>query len=471
MRPRKIGRAVGAVAFAVAVASVAPVAADEPERLVIDREWVLDRRELGECTVAAPPVLSGRLQLDVDLTAGTLSGELTGGGTGTSTLPPSCVDHWGDVPELWSGDVAIADGTIEERFAPGAREFDVTFGFTAEAIGERTADGISWRCGTDEFTPTCVLEIWPDQDGRLIGSVADDGTFDLTLELVTFDSVFCATKDTAENRIVWGRGCPTAVSWTGDSPDVVEWQVDAPEPEEDLPVAGADQAAPPRDVVEGPDDGIELDDEDLRAEAEEGTDPTADGATDADEASATDDIPADDTQDDGVTADESSDGGTKTLTAIGLAIAIVLLTMLLFPVFREFIHRIFSGILDRISQVRTKTPPAPTTPAAPKQATYSISPDGPELTFETTVEPVPPPPPPTPPQVFEIVGTKDSGYRYVDAWSEDGQSVTRLNTGDVVEVLDRDGRVALVRPTSGGPPLRVHRNDLQMRNPDRSGAG
>jgi hypothetical protein len=91
----------------------------------------------------------------------------------------------------------------------------------------------------------------------------------------------------------------------------------------------------------------------------------------------------------------------------------------------------------------------------------------PDQTIAATVSPPPPTPapPPSPPQEFQIIGSAEHGYRYVEAESDDGQ-VTRLHTGMKIRVVTQLEHMSLVKSTSGGPAVWVDRRDIQMVNPE-----
>jgi hypothetical protein len=85
--------------------------------------------------------------------------------------------------------------------------------------------------------------------------------------------------------------------------------------------------------------------------------------------------------------------------------------------------------------------------------------EGTALTFTTTVEQIPPPPPPP---AFRLVGAEQWGYKRVEGRTDDG-TVVLLEHGTEVEVVERKGSKAKVRPTSTSTkPLWVERTDLQM---------
>lgn len=150
---------------------------------------------------------------------------------------------------------------------------------------------------------------------------------------------------------------------------------------------------------------------------------------------------------------ESDDRGV--LTAIGLAVAIALLIAAMYPRSRKWFTEVIQSSLEKMSRIWSR--PAEPPPPAPGRATYVTGDTS--QTFETTVEEAPPPPPPPP--LFEIVGTKESGYAWVEARTDDGSHVYRFETGTTVEVVQRLEHLALVRPTSGGPPVWVDRHDLR----------
>ena len=152
--------------------------------------------------------------------------------------------------------------------------------------------------------------------------------------------------------------------------------------------------------------------------------------------------------------------GIGALTAIGLAVAVLLLWAALYPRarrwYKHLVERMIEGI--RSSLRREQSPPKP--PADPAYKSYVV--DGEERIYKTTVEQIPPP---KPPQVFQIMGHADTGYQWVEGRSPDGKTVTRLNTGDKVTVVARTERLALVRLTGGGTPIWIDRAHIQGINP------
>jgi hypothetical protein len=207
---------------------VLPAAAATPEYVEVDGQWELARADLGTCTVAVPPTMGGSVHLEADFAAGTIRGSIDGNGAGSHVVPAGCGM---EVPVTWYAEISSIEGTIQGELDSTDGSFDVEFEFQAEAWGYKEAPGISWKCARDEsgrqlpadeqeWTPTCALpEIWPDQAGRISGTINPQGPISGEIDLYTFDGVYCATE--YEGQTAWGDGCPTLGVWTVDVTEAV----------------------------------------------------------------------------------------------------------------------------------------------------------------------------------------------------------------------------------------------------------
>jgi hypothetical protein len=210
----------------LATVSVLPAFADTPAQVTLDGTWELARQDLATCTIAVPPVIGGTIHLEADFVDGTISGSFEGSGEGSQTLPGGGVCDLG-VPETWYGEMSMIEGSFAGPLDRVTGHFDLDFDFTTEAWGYKEAPGISWRCGTKEFTPTCPMEAWENQEGTISGTIKPDGHVVGDLDLYTFDEVFCETV--YPTRDAWGEDCPTLGAWGADVTDVVWQPNEAPE--------------------------------------------------------------------------------------------------------------------------------------------------------------------------------------------------------------------------------------------------
>ncbi|MEA2024187.1 MAG: hypothetical protein U9N79_07865 [Actinomycetota bacterium] len=201
--------------------------ADTPAQVTLDGSWELVRQDLDTCVVAVPPIIGGPIHIEADFVEGTISGSFSGSGEGSHTVPG---DHVCGIyePVTWYAEIGVIDGTFSGPLDRATGAFDVEFDFYAEAWGYKEGPGLTWRCGTEDWTLTCALpEIWPDQRGTIAGSILPEGRLAGDFDLYTFDGVYCAKEK--DRTTAWGDGCPTLGTWSADVTNVVWQSNEAPE--------------------------------------------------------------------------------------------------------------------------------------------------------------------------------------------------------------------------------------------------
>jgi hypothetical protein len=215
------------VLFAAATLAFTPPAAvaAEPSDVVLDGEWELDRREHHKCQVAVPPVVGGDIHIEADFEAGTIEGWFTGEGAGGYTMPAECdtedpTTYDFEHEETWSGDFRSIDAVFVGELDPETGAFEATVEFSIDGDGVRQAPGHQYMCGTDYWTPTCVLPGFNDViEGAISGVIAPTGTSDGIVDLYM---PYCARI--TPGSIAWGiEGCPTIGEWEAGVTSVT-WQ-------------------------------------------------------------------------------------------------------------------------------------------------------------------------------------------------------------------------------------------------------
>jgi membrane protein CcdC involved in cytochrome C biogenesis len=226
-----------AVLFTMAV----PAEAAAPKQVTVDGEWELDRREHDACQLLVPPVIGGDIHIEANFEAGTVEGWLTGSGAGSYTMPATCdtekpTPYDFDTEETWTAELsniqADFGGTLDKQ--TGAFEFDIDI--YVETYGERSAAGHQYMCGTDYWTPTCILpEVDTEQLGTISGVIRPTGFSEGEIDWYT---AYCALIN--PGQIPWGSGdCQTIGDWEGEVTEVV-WLENRPPEIAGLGAAPAD---------------------------------------------------------------------------------------------------------------------------------------------------------------------------------------------------------------------------------------
>jgi hypothetical protein len=207
---------------------VAPAGAARPARVTLDGEWQIDRREHDACFVAVPPMASGRLHLEADFEAGTVTGWLEGEGSGSYTLPAECkhenpddYDRWN--LETWEAEFTVIRGEFFGGLDSATGAFEVEAIISVEAGAVRDAPDAQWMCGTDYWTDTCIYSYEAEDAGVLSGVVSATG---INRGEIDWYAPFCIAM--SPGHATWtDEGCPHEGLWQATVTEVV-WRENRP---------------------------------------------------------------------------------------------------------------------------------------------------------------------------------------------------------------------------------------------------
>lgn len=228
---------VGAIALAVGLLCLCfPFQAEaaSPERVTVDGEWELDRREHDACQIALPPVISGDIHIEADFENGTVVGSFTGSGAGSYTLPAECAksdpsDYDKTHLETWTAELLNIDGEFTGPINKETGAFELTADVYVDSAGERSRPGTQYVCPTDDtdaLVSTCpFVETVTEQTATISGIIQPTG---INAGEIDWYTAYCARI--APEVLDFGRdGCPTAGGWEADVSNVVWAENTAPE--------------------------------------------------------------------------------------------------------------------------------------------------------------------------------------------------------------------------------------------------
>ncbi len=417
------------LAMSLAMASTDPATAEDPSALAFDLGgtgviehtariiWNLKTTNIVHPDVSSgwnssylqqPGSASGQVLVDLDARS------ITGTITETWTCGTDC--------QGWTTRKATLVATIKDgRLEPAATGWTITGSVAVEYKANGSRDELPSDCGGTTCY-ICEKQIC-EFDGEIEATTGLKGTLsDDTLQLSFEDGLKPNVDEMDFSALTRTEFFMSRFSITVAGASPVDVEVDPQSSADEVPVVG---------VIPGVDAG---------------SPPNPDDDAAGDEASAG--------AEEGESAADS--GG---VSATGLLIALILLASLLAGVglaigfFRSWLARkAREGDLARTS-------PGPPPAADRSEKTYEVGAEKP-ITYQTTVDEEEPPPPPPPPATFTLVGTKESGYKYVEGRNDRGQAI-RYSHGTEVEVIERKGALAKVK--AGDDTMWVDRRDLQMK--------